>query len=655
VLYSAPEMPAALPAEVVKFDEFELDCKRYELLRAGRRVKLEKLPMELLILLIEKNGHLLTRQEIIERLWGKDVFVDTEHGINTAIRKIRKALRDEPEQPRFVLTVTGKGYRFVRQRRNGHPLSASVAMPEVESATRADSTTAASLAGPEISGRWSKEGWKRPAILVPAILSLLVAVIWILVSVRGSQSSRSSVAPRRVVLTVLPFQNLSADPGDEYFSDGLTEEMITQVGGLSPEQLLVIARTTSMTYKHSSKSVQEIGRELGADYVLESSLRRDGDRVRITIQLIRTADQVQVWASSYDRTVSGSIALQEELARAVAARIEVQLSPAYAHRSTRSHSDPSANEAYLRGQYFVNQFTAQGYWKAIDYFHQAIDRDPEFAEAYSGLADSYRWLIVTDAISPSEGGRKMNDAARQSVQLNNSLAESHTALAGALLTFCDWPRAESEFKRANALNPSYPGSHRLYAALLASQKRHREALEEINQAMRLDPLSLPNNAEVVRTMYYARDYDGALAQAQKAMQLDPAYYRIHFWLGRVYAQKGMYQQAVDESERVLKATPDSTLGLTELAYSLAAAGRTAGARTILRTLEERSRSSWVPAYNLAIIHVALKENDEAFRYLQRAYDEQDWALLVLAVEPRLDPLRSDRRFLELCRKLRFPA
>jgi tetratricopeptide (TPR) repeat protein len=166
---------------------------------------------------------------------------------------------------------------------------------------------------------------------------------------------------------------------------------------------------------------------------------------------------------------------------------------------------------------------------------------------------------------------------------------------------------------------------------------------------------LPNNAEVVRTMYYARDYDGALAQAQKAIQLDPAYYRIHFWLGRVYAQKGMRQQAVDESERVLKATPDSTLGLTELAYALAAAGRTAGARTILRTLEERSRSSWVPAYNLAIIHVALKENDEALRYLQKAYDEQDWALLVLAVEPRLDPLRSDPRFRKLCRKLRFPV
>jgi len=410
-----------------------------------------------------------------------------------------------------------------------------------------------------------------------------------------------------------------------------------------------------MTYKHTSKSAQQIGQELGVDYVIESSVRRDGEQVRVTAQLIRTRDQVHIWAQSYDRNITGSIVLQEEVARAVANQIEVKLSPVYANRSTRSHSDPLANEAYLRGQYFVNQFTAEGYWKAIDYFRQAIDRDPQFAEAYSGLADSYRWLIITDTISPSEGGHKMNDAARQSVQLNNSLAESHTALGGALMNFYDWPSAESEFQRASALNPSYPGLHRMYAALLASQKRHREALDEIRQAIRLDPLSLPNNAEVVRTMYYARDYDGARAQAEKAMQLDPVYYRTHFWLGRVYAQKGMYQQAVDESERVLKSTPDSTLGLTELAYSLATAGQAVRARTILRTLEKRSQTSWVPAYNLAIIHVALKENDEALRYLEKAYDERDWALLVLTVEPRLDPLRSDPRFQKLCTKLRFPA
>ena len=677
-------------ARTARFGPYSLDLRSGELQKFGNKIKMGEQSFRILCMLLDANGEMVTREELRDKLWASDTFVDFDHGLNSAVQRLRDCLSDSAENPRWVATVPRRGYRFVGQvewqdnnkiarvvdsgtqtsetSRSGEPQTAvteeardgSNAHRFVADQTNGNGAKVLSaapaalgarlpMALPEISTNGAPRSRKAVALALLFILALSA------LSYVGWRFLRGAAPTKQVMLAVLPFENLSGDPGQDYFSDGLTEEIITQLGALSPEQLGVIARTTSMTYKHTSKSVQQIGQELGVDYVLESSVRRDGDQIRVTAQLIRTRDQVHIWAQSYDRNITGSIVLQEEVARAVANQIEVKLSPAYANRSTRSHSDPSANEAYLRGQYFVNQFTAQGYWKAIDYFHQAIDRDPEFAEAYSGLADSYRWLIVTDTLSPSEGGRNMNDAARQSVQLNNSLAESHTSLAGALMTFCDWTRAESEFQRANALNPSYPGSHRLYAALLASQKRHREALEEINQALRLDPLSLPNNAEVVRTMYYARDYDGALAQGQKAIQLDPAYYRIHFWLGRVYGQKGMHQQAVEESERVLKATPDSTLGLTELAYSLAAAGRTADARTILRTLEERSRSSWVPAYNLAIIHVALKENDEAFRYLQKAYDEQDWALLVLAVEPRLDPLRSDPRFLELCSKLRFPA
>jgi len=456
------------------------------------------------------------------------------------------------------------------------------------------------------------------------------------------------------MLAVLPFENLSGDPGQEYFSDGLTEEMITQLGALSPEQLGVIARTTSMVYKHTSKSVQQIGQELGVDYVLESSVRRDGDQVRITTQLIRARDQVHVWAHNYDRHISGSIALQEEVAKAVAEQIEVKLSPAYASRPIRSHPDPQATEAYLRGRYFGNQFTPEGYRKAIIYFQQAIDRDSGFAEAYSGLADSYRFLVVTDTVSPSEGSPKIADAARRAVLLGDDLAESHNSLANAMMDQWDWTGNEKESKRAIALNPSYSYAHRIYAALLAAERRHGEAWEQINEAMRTDPLSLPNNAEVVRTLYYARDYDRAILQAQRAMQLDPAYYRTHFWLGRVYAQKHMYREAIAESETVFKATPESNLALTEMAYSLATGGRRAEARAILRRLEGRSKNAFVPAYNLAIIHVALNENDAALKYLQQGYVEHDWAMLVIAVEPRLDPLRSTPGFRELMAKVALP-
>jgi TolB-like protein/DNA-binding winged helix-turn-helix (wHTH) protein/Tfp pilus assembly protein PilF len=633
-----------MPAGTIQFDDFVLDCDRYELLRAGRTVKLEKIPMELLILLVTKDGHLVSREEIIERLWGKDVFLDTEHGINTAIRKIRLALRDDPEKPRFVQTVTGKGYRFVAELRNGN--SAKAAQPDLAP----PSSPQVTIAVPEIATNAAARSRKALPFYLLAIfvLGVLTYTGWRILRPVPSP-------PGHIMLAVLPFQNLSGDPGQEYFSDGLTEEIITQLGALSPEQLGVISRTTSMAYKHTSKSVQQIGQELGVDYVLESSVRRDGNQIRITAQLIRTRDQVHVWAQNYDRHIGASIALQEEVARAVANQIEVKLSPPYASRARASHRDEQTTEAYLRGRYFENQFTPDGYRKAISYFQLAINGDSTFAEAYAGIADSYHFLVVTDTVSPSEGTPKAVDAARKAVLLGDDLAESHNAMANALSGLFDLPGNEKESRRATSLNPSYSNAHRIYAAFLAAERRHAEAWEQISEAMRTDPLSPPNNAEVVRTLYYARDYGRAIQQAQKAMQLDPGYYRTHFWLGRVYAQKRMYKEAIAEAGIVLKATPDSNLGLTEMAYSLAADGQRSEARAILHRLEERKKTAFVPAYNLAVIHIALKENDVALKILQQAYDEQDWALMVFATEPRLDPLRGRPAFRELVRKLALPT
>ena len=629
-----------MSASLIQFDEFSLDCDRFELLRSGRPVKLEKIPMELLILLASKDGNLVTRQEIIERLWGKDVFVDTEHGINTAIRKIRLVLRDDPEKPRFVQTVTGKGYRFVAERKNG--ISAVPMLP-------ADSGPQAPVGATIASGSLARKS--RNALLMVAACTLALGI---LAYVGSRVLRRTPSTSGHIMLAVLPFENLSGDPGQEYFSDGLTEEIIAQLGALSPEQLGVISRTTSMAYKHTSKNVQQIGQELGVDYVLESSVRRDGDQVRITAQLIRTHDQVHIWAQNYDRHITGSIALQEEVARAVAKQIEVKLSPEYASRPKTSERDEQTSEAYLRGRYFENQFTPDGYRKAIGFYQQAIGRDPNFAEAYSGIADSYRFLVVTDSVSPSEGSPKVVEAARKAVLLGEDLAESHNAMANALSGEFDLPGNEKESRRATSLNPSYSNAHRIYAALLAAERRHAEAWEQINEAMRTDPLSPPNNAELVRTLYYAREYDRAIQQAQKAMQLDPAYYRTHFWLGRVYAQKKMYKEAIAEAETVLKAIPDSNLGLTEMAYSLALGGRHSEARTILGRLEERKKNAFVPAYNLAVIHTALNENVVALQYLEQAYDERDWALMVIATEPRLDPLRNENRFQELAKKIGLP-
>ncbi|MGC2195354.1 MAG: tetratricopeptide repeat protein [Terriglobales bacterium] len=622
--------------QLIRFGPYTADLRSGELHKSGLKLKLRDQSFQVLAMLLEHSGDVVTREQLRQKLWPDETFVDFDHGLNAAVERLRRCLGDSAARPAFIETLPRRGYRFIGK----------VDSAEEEEESAVDSPKERPVSSPS-DGR-------RTIVLISTMLATLFLLVFF-VAYRRQSSVATRRAPHQTMLAVLPFQNLSGNPNEDYFSDGLTEEIITQLGALSPDQLGVIARTTSMAYKRTSKSVQQIARELGVDYILESSIRRDGDQMRISVQLIRTRDQVHVWANSYDRQVSHSITLQEEVAKAVAEQIRIKLSPAYQGPPGSRPLDPQANEAYLRGRYFGNQFTVEGYRKAIAYFQQAIERDPGFAEAYSGLADSYYFLVVTDAMSPQAGESKAWDAARQAVVLSEGLAESHNSLGNVMMGLFDWPRAEVEFKRAIELNPSYSAEHRLYAALLVTLGRHEEAWEQINQAMRSDPLSLPNNAEVVRTLYYARDYDHALEQAQKALQLNPEYYRVHFWMARVYAQKRMYPEAVTESQKVLQAMPDSTLGLTELAYSLAAGGSQSEARKILRRLEERSKHDFVPAYNFAVIHVALDEKDAALRYLQKASEERDWALMVLGVEPRLDPLRGAPGFRELLARVRLPS
>jgi TolB-like protein/DNA-binding winged helix-turn-helix (wHTH) protein len=622
---------------ILRFGSFEANVQAGELRKRGLKVRLQDQPFQILVMLLERPGDLVTRQEIHQKLWPVDTFVDFDHGLNNAINRLRETLGDSADTPRFIETLPRKGYRFIAQVTGEGQLAeaenlAAVATPVVETGP----------IDPKL------RSWPR-FLVATLICCLALAAIAFL----GWRTRAGPLpGPEYVMLAVLPFQNLSGDPSQDYFSDGLTEEMIAQLGALSPDQLGVIARTTTMAYKHTSKSVKQIGNELGVGYVLESSVRRDGNQIRISVQLIRVHDQLHVWARSYDRHISHSIELQEEVAQEIAEQIDVKLSPAYRGRTNPHPVDSEANEAYLRGRYFWNQFTPEGYRKAIAYFEKAIERDSNFAEAYSGLADSYHFLVVTDSIPTSDGNPKALAAARRAVSLGGNLAESHASLAVALgRSEWNWSGAENEYKRAIALNPSYSMAHRFYASNLGITGRHHEAWQQINEAMRLDPLSLPNNAEVVRTLYYARNYDQAVWQGQKALQIDPNYARTHFWLGRVYSQKGMDREAILASEKILAAMPDSTLGLTEMAYSLAVAGRRREALQILRRLEERSAKTFVPAYNLAVINIALDEKETAIRYMQQAYENRDWAILVLAEEPRLDPLRKDPRFQEMLAKL----
>ncbi len=628
---------------ILRFGSFEANVRAGELRKRGLKVRLQDQPFQILVMLLERPGELVTRREIHQKLWPADTFVDFDHGLNNAMNRLREALGDSAETPRFIETLPRKGYRFIAL------VTGDGQLAEAEYPAAATPVVETGPIDPRSSAR--------PRFLVTILVSCLALALagMMYLGWRRMRAVRPSPSSEYVMLAVLPFQNLSGDPSQDYFSDGLTEEMIGQLGALSPDQLGVIARTTTMAYKHTSKSVKQIGSELGVGYVLESSVRRDGSQIRISVQLIRVHDQVHVWARSYDRHISHSIELQKEVAQAVAEQIDVKLSPAYSGPTNPHPVDSEANEAYLRGRYFWNQFTPEGYRKAITYFEKAIERDSNFAEAYSGLADSYHFLVVTDSIPTSDGNPKGLAAARRAVSLGGNLAESHASLAVALgRSEWNWSGAEDEYKRAIALNPSYSMAHRFYASNLGITGHHHEAWQQINEAMRLDPLSLPNNAEVVRTLYYARNYDQAIWQGQKALQLDPNYARTHFWLGRVYSQKGMHGEAIVASGKILAAMPDSTLGLTEMAYSLAVAGRRKEALQILRRLEERSVRTFVPAYNLAVINIALDDKETAMKYMQQAYENRDWAMLVLAEEPRLDPLRKDPRFQEILAKLKFP-
>ena len=619
--------PSAPRFQRIVFDRFEVDLRSGELRKHGRKVRLQGQPFQLLTLLLEHPGDVVTREEICRKLWQTDTFVDFDHSLGTAINKIREALGDSADHPRFVETMPRRGYRFIGK----------IDRSELQAA----------LQVPTPSGESSGKYRTRLIFLVSgALLAAFLLLFFLSTRWRRSQAATSNPS-HPIMLAVLPFQNFSGDASDDYFTDGLTEEMITQLGELNGNQLGVIARTSSMAYKHTTKDVGQIGQELGVDYVLESSVRRDGDQMRITVQLIYVKNQVHVWANNYDRKVTHSIAVQEEVARAVAQQIKVNLAPA---ETVPRPLNPAANEAYLRGRYFWNEFTENGFRQAASYFDQAVAADPKFAAAYSGLSDSYAFLIITNVIPPKEGWPKARVAAQRAVELDGELSDARLSLAHFRMHMWDWQDSEIEFKKAIALNPSNAAAHRWYAAYLCSVGRHQDALREITQAQRLDPLLLTNNAEVVRTLYYGRQYEQAVEQARKAELLDPEFPRTHFWLGRVYAQMGKYPEAIAEAERA-GPSPDSRIGVTEMAYASAKAGKSTEARAFLEKLQERSKRGYVPAYDLAVVHLALGEKEAALQWLQRAYDEHDWGLVVLAVEPRLDPLRSDPRFQGLLHKV----
>jgi TolB-like protein/DNA-binding winged helix-turn-helix (wHTH) protein len=611
----------------VKFENIELDLSSYQLRRNGSVVKLERIPMELLILLAGRNGQLVSREEIIEKLWGKDVFVDSEHGVNTAIRKIRNALQDDPENPRFIETVVGKGYRFV----------APLAIPPEEQVPPATSV-----------GHRSPR--KRFVLLGACVLAALslgayvgVRYFWL-----------GSTAPDgRTILAVLPFENLTGDPNQEYFSDGLTEEMITQLGRLDPRQLGVIARTSAMSYKHSSKAVDQIGRELGVNYILEGSARREGGRVRITAQLIQVRDQSHVWAAEYDREMQSVLQLQSEVADAIGNEVRLKLAPAQrVHQTNPPAVNPEAYEAYLKGRYFIEKWTEEGTRVGREYFEQSIQKDPNYALAYAGLADSYVWGRA--GLPPEEALRRARAAAKKALQLDSTLGEPHAALAQIkFVNDWDWAGAEAEFKRAIELNPNDTNALHMYSHYLLSMGRIQESFDVSRRALEHDPVSPTMQLHLGFHYLIAKQYDLAIPQYLKVLQADPSLADAHNQLAVAYRQKGLLDQSVAEYLQV-----ENLLGMTsDQIAELKAAYARSGIRDFWLTVldfAETSDQTRISPYQVASYCAILDKKGEAFEWLEKAYQSHDSGLVAIKTDSDFDSLHSDSRYANLLRRMKLP-
>lgn len=656
-------------------DDLELDLRSYELRRSGRPLRLERIPMELLRLFIEQRGRLVTRDEIVDRVWGKGVFLDTDNSINAAIRKIRQALKDDPDHPKFLQTVIGKGYRFVGtieelssnredssspQDGKGATESKVAAAPQF---TIGSELMPASLSPPQPQAQVYR-GVKSKRLLSARFLrGSIVGALLGLVLIAWQIRPRAGRETSKIMLAVLPFNNLSGDPSQDYFADGMTEEMITQLGSLNPERLGVIARVSAMRYRRADKSAGQIARELGVNYLLEGSVRRSGSRVRVTAQLIQGSDQTHLWAEDYDREISDALQLQSEISRAIAKQIQVTLSEQVRHQlSAKPRVNEEAYDEYLQGLQALSLRTAASGLAAIQHLERATTLDPTYALAYAAKARCYGLLPILDGMKPQEAMPKARDAAERAIELDASLAEAHAALAFVKAHYeYDWPAAEREFRRGIELNPSDSVAHMFCSnSYLSPRGRHDEAIAEMKEAISLDPYSLVVQSFLIRTYTWAHRWGEAEAQFQKVNQLNPNFAIDHSRMARLCAYSGRYEIAIDEDvkARVLSGeyADEVIVKDNRLRKAVAQSGASGYWATLLEFSREKKNppEAFVTPFGIAILYAELGDRDDAFAWLNRAYEGRDVFLTELAIEPGLDPLHDDPRFTNLLQRIGLP-
>jgi TolB-like protein/Tfp pilus assembly protein PilF len=572
-----------------RFGTFELDSRAGELRKKGARIKLQDQPLQILILLLNRRGEIVPREELQKKLWPADTFVDFEHGLNKAMNRLRTALGDSSENPHFIETLSRKGYRFIAS------------------------------------------------------------------TVNANLPVNATAEPPKIRLAILPLDNLNGDPEQEFFSDGLTEELITRLGGLSDRKLGVIARTSVNQYKRTVKAIDEIGRELNVDYIVEGSVRRANGRVRISAQLIQVSDQTHVWAESYERDLQDILALQDDVAAAVVKEIRNRIAPEIKIFPAKTQIiDPNAYESYLKGRHYFSKLSREGFWKALECFKAAIDAEKNYAPAYCGLADCYWKLGQLGLLRPNEAYPNAKPAAQRALEIDPLLADAHVSLASIAFYYeWDWASAESWYLRAIQLNPHLTLAHALYSLSLTFLGRHTEASIEIRKALELEPLGEAPNLIFAIYLHLSGQIEAAVEQYEKLVDLHPNCFHAHTTMAIALFQCSRFDDCIESAHKAAELSGVSyPLFAAGLAY--ASSGRRKQAIEVLKRLDLESRETYVPGIYPAILALRLGRLVQAFAWFERAFNERDSGLVILKSLPSLEFARFIPGLRKYVRRMNFP-
>jgi len=637
-------------SKTFSFSDFELDGAKRFLLKKGQAVALNPKAFDLLLTLVENRGAVLSKNELLDKVW-ENQFVE-ENNLTVHISALRKIFGEKKNEHRFIVTVPGKGYKFVADIHNGNEEkelvienhSFSRVIVEEESGFFNNRDLESEINKTQKLTEKPNRRWL-VAILVLSVLALgaMGFVLW-------RENGKSADAPIKTI-AVLPFKPLAANNRDESLEIGMSDSLITRLGSI--RQITVRPISAVRRYTGLEQDAAAAGRELQVKSVLDGTIQRAGERIRITARLVRVEDGKTLWTETFDEKFTDIFAVQDSISQKIIGSLALQLSGDERNQLTKKYTaNTEAYQLYLKGRYFWNKVTPEGFEKSLEFYRQAIDIDPNYALAYAGLADSYNLLGSYGVLPLKESHPKARAAAEKALEIDGELAEAHTALAAVIADYYwDWAAAEKHFKQAIALNPNYPIARYWYSQQLARMGRLDESIEEAKRAQTLDPISSNANAHVGLAFYRARRYDEAIAQLQKALEINADALDAHIFLGFVYVQQGRSEEAIAEFQTVVKLSQRTPGLLALLGYAYATAGKPEEARAILKELNFQSKNQPVSPFETAMIYIGLGEREQAFVWLEKAYEERAWQLGFLKIEPIFDPLRSDSRFTDLMQRV----